>query len=139
MMLPRSRLGVRTLLAIVAICGAGVWLAKGRLYPNRVPGQRFALIGPIDIDRDGRDDRSALKWMILRNGGWVDWDMPVSGPVSGGINVLTDWYVIDDYQRPGSRLPAPFGQMMVKAIKEARAKGISPMPLPRLLARLSGK
>jgi hypothetical protein len=135
----KPRLSVRTLLGIVAVCGLGTWLAKGWLFPNRVLGQRFALIGPIDIDRDGRDDRGSLKWMILRNGGWVDFDMPVSGPVTGGIDPLTTWYVVDDYEPPGSRRLAPLRKSMSSVLKQARLAGIRPMPLRRLLHLLSGK
>jgi hypothetical protein len=50
----KPKLSVRRLLAIVAACGVGAWLAKGWLFPNRVPGQHVALIGPMDIDRDDR-------------------------------------------------------------------------------------
>jgi hypothetical protein len=93
----KIRLRVRTLLAIVAICSVVVWLARGWIYPNRVPGQRFALIGPIDLNHDGRDDRAWLTWMILRNGGTVDCDLPLSGTGSGAISPGTNWYVLDDY------------------------------------------
>jgi len=130
---------VRTLLAIIAACGVGAWLAKGWLFPNRMPGQRFALIGPMDIDRDGRDDRARLAWMILRNGGTVDYDLPVAGSASGGISARTTWYVVDDNRVPGWSLPAPFLQARAKAVKQARLAGIRPMPLVRLLARLKGE
>jgi len=36
------------LLAIVAVCCLGTWLAKGWLYPNRILGRHIALIGPMD-------------------------------------------------------------------------------------------
>jgi len=111
---------------------------QGVLFPNRMPGQRFALIGPMDIDRDGRDDRARLAWMILRNGGTIDYDLPVAGPASGGISALTTWYVVGDYRVPGS-FPAPFLKAQAKAVKQARLLRIRPMPLMRLLARLNGE
>ncbi|MFI5460384.1 MAG: hypothetical protein ACHRXM_33625 [Isosphaerales bacterium] len=135
----KPRLSVRTLLAIVAACGLGAWLAKAWLFPNRMLGQRFALIGPMDIDRDGRDDRARLAWMIFRNGGTVDYDLPVAGPASGGINARTTWYVVDDYWVPAWSLPAAFREARAKAVKQARLAGIRPMPLIRLLARLNGE
>jgi len=125
--------------AIVAACGVGAWLAKWWLFPNRMPGQRFALIGPMDIDRDGRDDRARLAWMILRNGGTVDYDLPVAGPASGGISARTTGYVVDDNRVPGWSLPVPLREARAKAVKQARLAGIRPMSLVRLLARLNGE
>jgi hypothetical protein len=92
----KPRLSLRTLLAIVAACGVSAWLARGWYYPNRMPGQHFALIGPMDIDRDGRDDRARLAWLILRNGGTVDYELPVDGPASGAISPRTTWCVVAD-------------------------------------------
>jgi hypothetical protein len=126
---------LRALLALIAACGTTAWLVRGWLYPNRVPGQHFALIGSMDIDHDGRDDRARLRWMILRNGGTVDFDLPVAGPASGAMGPRTTWYVLDEHQVPGSRLPAPF---LARVIKQARLDGIRPMPLGRLLNRLGG-
>ena len=37
---------------------------------------RFALIGKIDVNRDGKDDRQDLKRMIEDAGGVVDYDLP---------------------------------------------------------------
>jgi hypothetical protein len=126
-----------TLLALIAACGVSTWLARGWLYPNRMPGQHFALIGPMDIDRDGRDDRPRLTWMILRNGGTVDYDLTVAGTASGAISPRTTWYVVADV--PRSRLPAPFLAEAKNVIKQARLDGIRPMPLQRLLAGLRGE
>jgi hypothetical protein len=135
----KPTVSVRTLMAIVAACGIGACLVKGWLFPNRIPGQHFALIGPMDIDRDGRDDRARLTWMIFRNGGTVDYDMPVAGPASGGISPGTNWYVIGNTWPVGSRLPASFLKAQSKAAKQARLVGIRPMPLERLLALLNGR
>ena len=37
---------------------------------------RFALIGKMDVNRDGRDDRDELKRMIQEAGGVVEFDLP---------------------------------------------------------------
>src|SRR6202044_2278278 len=103
------------------------------------PAQPFALIGPTDTDRAGRDDRVRLAWMILRNGGTVDYDLPVTGPASGAIRPETTWYVYDHFQAPGSKLPAPFLQAQDRVIKQLRHEGIPPLPLEKLLARLRGE
>jgi hypothetical protein len=41
--------------------------------------QRFALIGKIDVNRDGRDDRGELIRMIEAAGGVVEFDLPPPG------------------------------------------------------------
>jgi hypothetical protein len=136
----KPRCSVRTLLGIVAACAIGAWLVKAWLFPNRVPGQHFALIGPMDIDRDGRDDRAWLRWMIIRNGGTVDYDLPVAGPALGATSAQTNWYVVDSrVTLKESGRAVPFATAQAKAIKLARLDGIRPMPIERLLARLNGQ
>lgn len=135
----KLRFSLLTLLVIIAACAVGLWLTRAWLYPNRVAGQRFALIGPIDIDRDGRDDRDRLKLMIFRNGGTVDFDMPVGRPARGSMGSRTTWYVTDD-RIPGTRLlPATFLEVQSRIIKQARQDGIRPMPIERLLYWLNGR
>jgi hypothetical protein len=90
-------------------------------------------------DGDGRDDRDRIAWMIFRNGGTVDYDLPVAGPASGAIHPGTTWYVHDLFQAPGSKLPAPFIQAEDQVIKQLRHEGIPPLPLEKLLARLRGE
>jgi hypothetical protein len=138
-MLWKFSLRVRTLLALVAICGAVVWLARGWIYPNRVPGQHFALIGPIDLDHDGRDDRASLSWMILRNGGTVDCDLTLSGTGSGAISSRTNWYVLDDHGMTKQSFSGPQQKVLSSVIRQARLAGIRPMPLRRLLDQLQGQ
>ncbi len=41
--------------------------------------QRFALVGKLDINRDGRDDRADLIRMIEASGGVVEYDLPPPG------------------------------------------------------------
>jgi hypothetical protein len=137
---PRLSFLLRTLLAIIAACGIIAWLARGWLYPNRMLGQHFALIGPMDIDRDGVDDRDWLKSMIHRNGGTVDYDLAVAGPATGAMSRRTTWYVLANIPRsswPG--LPAPFRAQAIKVIKQARLEGVPPMPLMRLSIYLRGE
>jgi hypothetical protein len=136
----KARLSLRALLLFIAVCGVVAWLARSWLFPDGVLGQRFALIGPIDIDRDGRDDRGRLKWMIFRNGGTVDYDLPGNGPAVGRIKPGTTWYVVDArlLLRWRPSVPRDY-QATGKAIREARLAGIRPMPIERLLDRLGGK
>ncbi len=59
---------------------------------------RFALVGKMDVNRDGRDDRAELKRMIQEAGGTVDFDLPPAdlGKETGTLSPRIDWYVIDD-------------------------------------------
>ncbi len=59
---------------------------------------RFALIGKIDVNRDGRDDRQDLKRMIEEAGGVVDYDLPPPnhGKESGKLSARISWYVTDE-------------------------------------------
>ncbi len=108
--------------------------------------QTFALIGKIDVDRDGRDDRGDLKRLIESAGGQVVFDLPPPGigKQSGELTPRTDWYVLDD------RLPirsgveentgatgeeiAAFEKQKSDALKEARLAGVRPISIERLLA-----
>ena len=96
---------------------------------------RFALIGKIDVNRDGNDDHDELKRVIEEMGGVIDFDLP-SPDVGKEIGVLTpriDWYLTDDRTRsPAGPLP----QRTSAVIKEARLNGIRPMPIERLRAFL---
>ncbi len=106
---------------------------------------RFALIGKIDVNRDGRDDREELKRMIQESGGVVDFDLPPLevGKETGKLTPRIDWYVIDDRMpyhevynprsAPMLKFEAQLKERMGQVIKEARLDGIRPMPIGRLL------
>jgi hypothetical protein len=96
---------------------------------------RFALIGKIDVDRDGHDDRDELKHLIEEAGGVTEFDLPPPD-VGKEIGVLTpriDWYVTDD---PSSLPTGPYSQQIRAVIREARSDGIRPLSVARLQQRL---
>jgi peptidoglycan hydrolase CwlO-like protein len=109
---------------------------------------RFALVGKIDVNRDGRDDREELKRMIQEAGGVVDFDLPPLevGKETGKLSPRIDWYVTDDrmpYHEVFQQRNAPIlknesqlKERMGQVIKEARLDGIRPMPIGRLLSFL---
>ena len=113
---------------------------------------QFALIGKIDVNRDGKDDRDDLKRMIEAAGGTIEYDLPPpeAGKESGKLSARIAWYVTDDpKERPpfrdayeGNRSDssiaqqAQFEQKFGEMVKEARAVGIRPISLGRLLAYL---
>ena len=102
---------------------------------------RFALLGSLDIDHDGKDDRNEIKRMIQDAGGAVDFDLPPPdvGTETGRILPRIDWYVIDGgiplRESPSSKSEesllreARFAERMGKVIKEARGNGIRPLKL----------
>lgn len=114
--------------------------------PNR-PIQ-YALIGKIDVNRDGRDDREDLKRMIKAAGGLVTYDLPPSnvGSESGKLSPLISFYVIDERipifptgGREGKAAASDedvFLKKRTAAIAQARMDGITPKPIERLLSEL---
>lgn len=114
--------------------------------PNRP--QQFALIGKMDINQDGRDDREDLKRMIKNSGGIVAYDLPPSsiGKETGKLSPAIAWYVIDDRDsfHPSTARESvavsgeeqAFLAKRTDAIKTARLDGILPLPIERLLSRL---
>jgi hypothetical protein len=107
---------------------------------------RFALIGPIDINRDGKDDREDLKRLLQQAGGIVDYDLPPpgAGKENGKLSGADAWYVIDErkplndtmHDVPKNFTSAEYNEFLKKqteAIREARANGVRPMPVERLL------
>ncbi len=109
---------------------------------------RFALVGKIDVNRDGRDDREELKRMIQEAGGVIDYDLPPPdvGKPTGALSPRIDWYVIDErkpirevYSAKSEQVisnATTLAQKVGEAIKEARLDGIRPMTIERLLAYL---
>ena len=109
---------------------------------------RFALIGKIDVNRDGKDDREDLKRMIQDAGGVVDYDLPPPeyGKEQGKLSARIAWYVTDErtplreqFQKKTDVTLAQqteFQKKYGQAVKDARLEGIRPMPVGRLLAYL---
>jgi hypothetical protein len=109
---------------------------------------RFALLGPMDLDRDGEDDRTRLGAMIVAAGGVVDYDLPPPGvgKEGGELKGYTGWYVFDDRTpfalkfktgMKGLRVEdEEFLKKQSETIKEARHLGIRPMTIGRLLTLL---
>ncbi|WP_165075698.1 hypothetical protein [Paludisphaera rhizosphaerae] len=113
---------------------------------------KFALIGQIDVNRDGVDDRDDLKRLIEAAGGKIEYDLPPPnhGKETGKLSADVAWYVVDDpKERPPLRdsyqgnqsdntiaAQAQFDKRFGEMVKEARSLGIRPISLGRLLAYL---
>jgi hypothetical protein len=68
---------------------------------DRNQAMKIALVGKIDINRDGRDDRADLRRMIEGAGGQIVFDLPPPdvGRKTGDLAGRIDWYV-DDEREP---------------------------------------
>lgn len=109
---------------------------------------RFALVGKIDVNRDGRDDRQELKRMIEEAGGVVEFDLPPPwvGKETGKLTPRIDWYVTDErmpirdvymaHSEPLLKMESELAQRKGEIEKEARLDGIRPMPIEKLLSYL---
>jgi len=135
--------------------------------------ERYALVGKIDINRDGKDDRVELIRLIEKSGGLIEYDLPpvgadrtpgrlavertfarlgepvppITGRASGRVSPLAKGYVIDDQislsgdvrtSRDLNLTPegVAYANEKSAATKEARANGVPPIPVERLLTQL---
>jgi hypothetical protein len=109
---------------------------------------RFALVGKMDVNRDGKDDRDELKRMIQEAGGTVDFDLPPAelGKETGTLSPRIDWYVIDNRAPLREQFVAKnaavevsqekLNQRVGEIVREARLNGVRPMTIEHLLAFL---
>jgi hypothetical protein len=112
---------------------------------DRDKPMRVALIGKMDVNRDGKDDRQDLVRLIQSAGGVVDYDLPPPeiGKETGKITGRDAYYVIDELKSirgsesevepTGSSEYQEYLKKFSNAIEEARANGVRPLPLDRLL------
>ena len=68
--------------------------------------QRFILIGKLDVNRDGKDDRGELIRMIEASGGVVEYDLPPPNV----DRLVGQAAVARAFERLGEPLPAPVGR-----------------------------
>ena len=125
-------------------------LSRAKVLPDRVfvpvlrgdkiyspfwqPGSsvQIALVGKMDIDGDGRDDRDRLVNLIEQNGCQVAMDMSPSGEVKGQLSPQVRWMVVGDDLRYRVDEEGNLDPAVVEASKkrrelesEARSMGIT--------------
>ncbi len=63
--------------------------------PTWEPGraEHFALVGNIDIDADGSDDRQLLRNLIVANGGVIDEEIALDGTKTGEMSINTKYLI----------------------------------------------
>ena len=115
---------------VVSIPATNIRKGDSIYSPAWKPGKKveFALIGKMDIDGNGTDDREELKRMIAERGGLVTYDLPPTGKVTGKLTVETRWLVI------GQDFKSIDGWGVVDS--KAKSLGISQIHLDKLLGYL---
>jgi hypothetical protein len=112
--------------------------------------QKFALLGKIDIDRDGRDDRDDLKRMIRAAGGEVVYDLPppfVGSKESGNLSDNINYYVIDNRKpyraivervlpKANAEEESKFEARKAEVQQKLRDSGVRPIQVEKLLGML---
>jgi len=124
-------------------------LTGDKIYsPVWSPGKvvEFALVGKIDTNGDGIDDREAVKALIKQNGGLVTLDLPPGAVLKGKLSLDTRYMVMgEDFK--GSSAKASDDQILndssgAKARREleaeAKSKGISFINVDKLMNYLRG-
>lgn len=112
--------------------------------PAWQPGRnvQFALIGKMDINGDGQDDREIIKNLITQNGAQVTMDLPPSGRQEGELTENTRWLVIGEELKVSKNGLDASSEGVAKKRAEiefqAKALGISKINLDKLMGWLRG-
>ncbi len=71
------------------------------------PGQQdhFALVGTMDINGNGSDDRQRLRDLIAMNGGIIDAEIGPDGKPIGKITLNTRYVVVGDLRAAAANRP----------------------------------
>ena len=113
-------------------------IANGdKIYtPLWQPGLRlhYAILGTIDLDGDGQDDRDLVKNMITSVGGIIDAEMDNQGKIAGEINTNTRFLLEGDI--PKDRAAAEGAGVMISKAEQA---GTERMSLSRFIEQSGWK
>jgi len=115
-----------------------------KLYSAAFGQKRFALVGRLDLNRDGKDDRDVVRRMISAAGGVVVYDLapPPFQQERGELSAQTDWVVTDDAtgrERRSNEIRKDDAEFLAKKsamVSKARDLGVAPMPLSKLASYL---
>lgn len=120
-------------------------LRGDRIYsPAWQPGRKvsFGLVGKLDIDGDGKDDRDTVKALIAQNGGEVSVDLRPDGRMEGALSVNTRWLVVgDEFKVLGGTLDGATEVMAKRRAEleqQAKSMGVSRINLDKLMGYLRG-
>ncbi len=86
----------------------------------------FAILGNIDLDKDGTDDRQLVRDLITSRGGVIDAEMDATGKITGSMDINTR-YLIEG--KITTDRPAVDGKTVM--VNQAEQLGIERIPAPR--------
>jgi hypothetical protein len=112
-------------------------LPEDNIYsPTFKKGQktRFALVGLLDINGDGKSDQVKVKNIITMNGGVVDAELLEDGVIAGKMSLETKYLVKGE--RPTDKSNQKMLDGYSRMIDEATSLGIEPLSLDVLLDRM---
>lgn len=95
---------------------------------------RFALMGIVDIDGDGRNDMQMARDLIELNGGIVDAYVADDGKVEGAITVNTRYLVMGDH--PEGATEALLQDAWVKLSDDAQTNGVEKITMDKFLNQI---
>ena len=103
----------------------------------------FALVGVMDINGDGRDDRATVRSIIESSGARVDAEILPSGEIKGkGMDANTSYIVIGTDVQIGdqaSKEQQERASRYNKFVLESRSLGLTQMPLNKLMGYLKSE
>lgn len=120
-------------------------LRGDRVYsPAWQPGRKvvFGLVGKLDIDGDGKDDRETIKSLIAQSGAEISVDLRPDGRMEGALTVNTRYLVIgDEFKVIGGVLDGATEVMAKRRAEleqQAKAMGVGRINLDKLMSYLRG-
>ena len=97
----------------------------------------FALLGKMDINDDGADDREIVKDLIRQSGGEIDEELTAEGKSFGKMNYDTKYMVRGEKFDPNSQAQAgEFASKFADMEKRAAGMGVNEINLDKLLTWL---
>ena len=91
---------------------------------------RFGLVGKLDVDNDGADDRELIKNLISLNGGIVDAEVTPEGKRTGQMSIETRYLLLGTISKRNETAK----KAMAGIREEAKTFGITEVSLDRFLA-----
>ena len=114
-------------------------VARDNVYsPIWSPGTRLgiALVGEMDVDRDGKDDREYIKSLIRTNGGEVDAEV-VDGKIVGAMDVNTRYLVVGEGIIGGTDASVATAKADAKMMQNAQRLSVEQMSIDELMDLMS--
>ncbi len=99
--------------------------------------EHFALLGFMDVDKDGLSDRQLIRDIIALNGGIVDAEVKDDGSKTGTMSIQTRYMVLGE--RPTEKSSAETLRAMSEFLTEAKLLPIKTISVPELIEYLGYK